>query len=266
MPCCSTSCPGSGHPRNPERHISTIRSPLRQDQPPHLRRPGAEPDPAAEVRRRRQEGTLGGAPRLPRAAGRTRDRRRGHRPTPPGRSVCGGSPQSAAAPAPRSPSPSPGLLPPPGRTSCCRTSGIPAGSQGPAVCAPDHVLDGFIAGPGDSEAYEGAWQGAQFVLTHEPPKAPRDPAVTFLSGDIADAITTARKAADGKNVEIFGADLTGQCLERGLIDEIVVHIVHTLLGTGTPFSSSVHPARVDLEPLSITHSGSVTTLRFRVRK
>jgi dihydrofolate reductase len=104
------------------------------------------------------------------------------------------------------------------------------------------------------------------VLTHRPPKTPRDPAVTFLTGDIGDAIATARKAAGGKNVEIFGADLTGQCLERGLIDEIAVHIVPVLLGAGTPFSSSVRPARVDLEPLSSTHSGTVTTMRFRVRK
>jgi dihydrofolate reductase len=54
------------------------------------------------------------------------------------------------------------------------------------------------------------------VLTHRPPEAPRDPAVAFLSGDIEAAVATARKAADDKNVEVFGADLTGQCLERGL--------------------------------------------------
>jgi dihydrofolate reductase len=121
-------------------------------------------------------------------------------------------------------------------------------------------------GKPSGEAYGGAWQGALFVLTHQSPKAPPDPAVTFLSGDMEAAVATARKAADGKNVEIFGADLTGQCLERGLIDEIVVHIVPVLLGTGTPFSSSIHPTRVDLEPVSSSRSGSVTTLRFRVRK
>jgi dihydrofolate reductase len=121
-------------------------------------------------------------------------------------------------------------------------------------------------GKPSGEAYGGAWQGAQFVLTHQPPEAPPDPAVTFLSGDVEAAVATARKAAGGKNVEIFGADLTGQCLERGLIDEIVVHIAPVLLGAGTPFSSSVNPARVDLEPLSSTRSGSVITLRFRMRK
>jgi dihydrofolate reductase len=133
------------------------------------------------------------------------------------------------------------------RSSRCRPPGPSAAPLGPVGKRP----------PG---------RPGQRSTTHQPPKNPRDPAVTFLTGDIGDAIATARKAAGGKNVEIFGADLTGQCLERGLIDEIAVHIVPVLLGTGTPFSSSVHPARVDLEPLSGTHSGTVTTMRFRVRK
>ncbi len=69
------------------------------------------------------------------------------------------------------------------------------------------------------------------MLTHRPSEAPRDPSVAFLSDDIEAAIAAARKAADGRNVEVFGADLTGQCLERGLIDEIVVHILATSAGS-----------------------------------
>lgn len=121
------------------------------------------------------------------------------------------------------------------------------------------------AGKASGEAYGGAWSGPQFVLTHQPPENPQDPAVTFLSGDIEAAVATAGIAAGGKNLEIFGADVTGQCLQRGLVDEILVHIVPVLLGGGTPFSSP-GLARIDLEPLSTTCSGSVTTLRFRVRK
>ncbi|MGI9009456.1 MAG: dihydrofolate reductase family protein [Streptosporangiaceae bacterium] len=61
-------------------------------------------------------------------------------------------------------------------------------------------------------AYDG---GAEFVLTHEPPDPP-DPAVTYLSGDIGEAVATALRAAGGKNLEILGADVAGQCLRRGL--------------------------------------------------
>lgn len=107
------------------------------------------------------------------------------------------------------------------------------------------------------------WIGSS--AAHQPPENPEDPAVTFISGDIEAAVATARKAAGGKNVEILGADVTRQGLQRGLVDEILVHIVPVLLGSGTPFSSP-GLARTGLEPISTTRSGSVTTLRFRVRR
>ena len=114
-----------------------------------------------------------------------------------------------------------------------------------------------MTGPG----YDG---GPQFVLTHQPPDPP-DPTVTFLSGDIAEAVATARRAAGGKNLEILGADVAGQCLRRGLVDEILVFVLPVLLGDGIRFSSP-GLTRIDLEPVSSTQSGAVTIIRFRVRK
>jgi dihydrofolate reductase len=110
--------------------------------------------------------------------------------------------------------------------------------------------------------YEG---GAEFVLTHEPPDPP-DPAVTFLTGDIGEAVATALDAAGGKNLEILGADVAGQCLRRGLVDEILVYVLPVLLGDGIRFFSSPDLARIDLEPIDSTRSGAVTILRFRVPK
>ena len=165
-------------------------------------------------------------------------------------------------------------------------------------------LDGFIAGPGDTmdwvfdfvapdefpeiAAATGAMligrrtyevgnrmeadkpvssdypvSGPVFVLTHNPPDPP-DPAVTFLTGDIGEAVATALRAAEGKNLEILGADVTSQCLRRGLVDEILVYVLPVLLGDGIRFSSP-GLARIDLEPVSSTRSGAVTILRFRVR-
>src|SRR4051812_43897913 len=111
----------------------------------------------------------------------------------------------------------------------------------------------------DERDYEG---GAQFVLTHEPPDKP-DPNVTFLTCDIAEAVATALSAADGKNLEILGADLASQCLQRGLVDEILVYVLPVLLGDGVRFSTPTL-RRIDLEPFSNTQSGAVTMLRFRV--
>jgi len=106
--------------------------------------------------------------------------------------------------------------------------------------------------------------GPMFVLTHRPPDPP-DPDVTYLTGDIGEAVATALDAAGGRNLEILGADVAGQCLRRGLVDEILVYVLPVLLGDGIRFSSP-GLARIDLEPLGSTRSGAVTILRFRVRK
>jgi dihydrofolate reductase len=104
--------------------------------------------------------------------------------------------------------------------------------------------------------------GPIFVLTHRPPDTP-DPNVTYVSGDIEEAVATARAAAGAKSLEILGADVAAQCLRRGLVDEILVYILPVLLGDGIRFSPPDLP-RIDLEPVSATRSGAVTILRFRV--
>jgi dihydrofolate reductase len=106
--------------------------------------------------------------------------------------------------------------------------------------------------------------GAVFVLTHRPPDEPEQ-GITFLTGDLEEAVATARAAAGGKNLEILGADLATQCLQRGLVDEILVYVLPVLLGDGVRFSTS-GLGRIDLEPISNTQSGPVTMLRFRVPK
>jgi dihydrofolate reductase len=106
------------------------------------------------------------------------------------------------------------------------------------------------------------FSGPVFVLTHRPPEPP-SPGITYLSGDIGEALATARSAAGAKNVEILGADVAAQCLQRGLVDEILVYVVPVLLGDGVRFSPPNLP-RIDLEPIGTTQSRSVTILRFRV--
>jgi len=106
--------------------------------------------------------------------------------------------------------------------------------------------------------------GPLFVLTHQPPVPPA-PGITYLTGDIGDAVATALDAAGGRNLEILGTDVAGQCLRRGLVDEIMVYVLPVLLGDGTRFSSPGLP-RVELEPIDSTRSGDITILRFRVRR
>jgi dihydrofolate reductase len=115
--------------------------------------------------------------------------------------------------------------------------------------------------PGDADY---PFSGSMFLLTHRP-LVPPNPSVTVLTGDIGEAVATALAAADGKDLEILGADVAGQCLQRGLVDEILVYVLPVLLGDGTRFSPP-GLARTHLEPLSSTRSGDATILRFRVRR
>lgn len=106
--------------------------------------------------------------------------------------------------------------------------------------------------------------GPVYVLTHRPPDEP-EPGVTFLDCDLEEAVATARAAAGGKDLEILGADLACQCLQRELVDEVMVYVLPVLLGDGVRFSTS-GIGRIDLEPLDNRQSGPVTMLRFRVRR
>jgi dihydrofolate reductase len=113
----------------------------------------------------------------------------------------------------------------------------------------------------DPTSVDYPFSGPVFVLTHSPPRPPA-PGITYLSGDIVEAVATAREAAAGKDLEILGADVAGQCLRRGLVDEILVYVLPVLLGDGIPLSAPGQ-GRIDLEPLSTARSGDATILRFR---
>lgn len=116
--------------------------------------------------------------------------------------------------------------------------------------------------------YGGAWDGPVFVLTHRAADHDvSDPGITLLTTDVEDAVSTAKDAAGGKNLEIFGANLASQCLAKGLIDEIVVHVIPVLLGDGVRlYGESDDRGTIELELTDRAESGQVQSLRFRVRR
>ena len=165
-------------------------------------------------------------------------------------------------------------------------------------------LDGFIAGPGDDMAwladylgpnptadevlaqigallignrtyqlaktqegkpYGGAWTGPMFVLTHDAPEHAAA-GFTFVSGDIKQAVATAKAAAGDKYVVILGATTAQQCLDAGLLDEVLVHIAPVLLGDGVRLFDRPGGTNVKLERIGLTHSPQVTNLWLRIAK
>lgn len=98
-----------------------------------------------------------------------------------------------------------------------------------AILGGRHGWDHF---PDPAIVYGGAWTGPIFVLTHHPEDAEPADDVTFLDCDVAEAARIALAAAGGKNVEVHSPTIGGQLLERGLLDEINLHIAPVLLGDG----------------------------------
>lgn len=117
-------------------------------------------------------------------------------------------------------------------------------------------------GEGERKLYGGMWSGPMFVLTHRPGDVPADSRFVFLSAGVADAVATAKAAAGDNAVGILGADLARQCLDLGLVDEIVVHLVPVLLGSGVRLFDGGAP--VGLRKLRCDDSGQITDLRFEV--
>jgi dihydrofolate reductase len=115
--------------------------------------------------------------------------------------------------------------------------------------------------------YGGAYRGPFFVLRHDPPETP--PVVKgvtgrFLAVDIEEAVAIAKRAAEGRNVVILGANVAKQCLEANLLDEVIVHITPVLLGDGVRLFDRPGGSAIKLERISISENGQLTALRFSV--
>lgn len=115
--------------------------------------------------------------------------------------------------------------------------------------------------------YGGAWNGPLFVLTHKaPPTVPDWMTGTFVHDGIEDAVARAKAAAGDRNVGILGANIAHQCLDAGLLDEIVVQVAPVLLGDGVRLFDRPESGQIKLDKTSVAESGQLTDLRFRVVK
>ncbi|MEU6730493.1 dihydrofolate reductase family protein [Nonomuraea wenchangensis] len=115
---------------------------------------------------------------------------------------------------------------------------------------------------GEGQAFGGGWSGPQVVLTHHAPAEPV-PGVVF-AGDLGTAVATAKEAAGGKYVNVLGADVARQCLEAGVLDEILVFIAPVLLGDGVRLFDRPGGVPVHLERLNVTQAPQATHLWWRV--
>ncbi|WP_405141867.1 dihydrofolate reductase family protein [Sphaerisporangium sp. NBC_01403] len=116
----------------------------------------------------------------------------------------------------------------------------------------------------EGKPFGGGWEGPQFVVTHHIPDT-TVPDVTFV-GDLDSGVAAAKAAAGGKYVNVLGASIARQCLEAGVLDEILVLIAPVLLGDGVRLFDHPGGTNIRLERLSLTEAPGATNLWLRVLK
>ncbi|MFJ8916557.1 dihydrofolate reductase family protein [Amycolatopsis sp. NPDC102389] len=109
------------------------------------------------------------------------------------------------------------------------------------------------------------WPGVpSFVVTHRTREDFRgDNGGTFAFDGLEAAVRRAKDAAGDKDVLVMGADIAGQLLDAGLLDEVHLHLAPVVLGQGTGLFAG-HLG--DLIPEGEPATGVATHLRFRVGK
>ncbi|HEV7866468.1 MAG TPA: dihydrofolate reductase family protein [Chthoniobacteraceae bacterium] len=127
----------------------------------------------------------------------------------------------------------------------------------------------FGGGPGPwskTDPWNGWWgrnppfHHPVFVLTHharEPLMMQGGTSFTFVTDGIESALEQARRAADGKDVAMSGgARAAQQYLYAGLVDEMQLHLVPTLLGGGERLFDNVD----DLHGLVLVETVAATNV------
>jgi dihydrofolate reductase len=163
------------------------------------------------------------------------------------------------------------------------------GEEGGAEGADSKVVDGlfegvgayimgrkmFGGGPGPWNLEWRGWWGEDppyhvpvFVLTHHP----RPPLTmlggttfTFVTGGIEAALELAKAAAGDRDVMIAGgAETVRQYLAAGRLDELFLHIVPVLLGSGERLLEGAGDPV--LEPVHVVASPAVTHVKYRITR
>ena len=85
-----------------------------------------------------------------------------------------------------------------------------------------------------------------------------------MTTGIRDGLAQAKEAADGRNVTVMGGPVVGnQYLRAGLVDELSIHLVPVLFGSGTRLTEAL-PAHVELELTDHRTTTHALHLRYRI--
>jgi dihydrofolate reductase len=104
------------------------------------------------------------------------------------------------------------------------------------------------------------------IVSHSVPRDVPDGGVYSFVDSVEAALETAKKLAGNKDILTMGANVAGQFLKRGLIDEISIHLVPVLFGSGRRLFEGLEGEHISLEIIDSIQTAEAIHMRFRVVK
>jgi dihydrofolate reductase len=104
------------------------------------------------------------------------------------------------------------------------------------------------------------------IVSHSLPRdVPEGGVYTFVHS-VEAAFETAQKLAGDKPIYITGANVAQQFLKRGLIDEVSIHLVPVVFGSGSRLFDGLEGEHISLEIIEVIQTAEAIHMRFRVVK
>ena len=103
------------------------------------------------------------------------------------------------------------------------------------------------------------------VVSHRPPdpSVANYPLVTYVTDGIESAMAQAKAAAGDRDVLVHGAYTAKRALEAGVLDEVQIHQIPVLLGSGRRLFDALS-SRIELEIVRVIDTPEATHLRYRI--
>jgi dihydrofolate reductase len=110
----------------------------------------------------------------------------------------------------------------------------------------------------------GAARLPTIIVSHSVPQDIPDGGVYTFVDSVEAAFETAKKAAVDKNIVIQGANVAQQLITLGLVDELFIHLVPVLFGSGIRLYEHVGSEHILLETAEVIETAEAIHLRFRI--
>ena len=104
------------------------------------------------------------------------------------------------------------------------------------------------------------------IVSHSVPQDIPEGGVYHFVNGIEAALEKAKALAGDKDISTTGSDVAKQLLKRGLIDEISIHLVPVLFGSGTRLFEGLDSEHISLEIIEVIQTAEAIHMRFRVVK